>query len=358
MAASMNKISKSRVKSKDDQPYTVGTTYLVHGPNSMKKKMIFNGTDFVDPDEYHASQSGVKRKEPEDQATTSQKLDLFDKMGQEMTCPVCLDFFTDPVMLSCSHSLCRKCLLGIFETHHINRGVECPNCRKRLKVSKYEVPDLPQNLILKNTIGHYQQLMKEKKEKMKSSSVCVHHKMQEVTMFCNHCEVLICHLCLCCDGPHEGHKALPGETAYQKFKDKFTGMKTTLMEAIQNAKIQVEAAETLMLQNRISTEFLYESFQRKINNHYEEIIRKFEEEKNDYLDELEEKSDHVLAKIKAPLVEHASALREARNVLGVYQKIVNNGGDRQKIMERVKDISKLMAELGQIQERFSVQRRF
>lgn len=31
-------------------------------------------------------------------------------MEEELTCPVCLELFADPLMLPCSHSLCKKCL--------------------------------------------------------------------------------------------------------------------------------------------------------------------------------------------------------------------------------------------------------
>uniref|UniRef100_A0A3B1J7S3 RING-type domain-containing protein n=1 Tax=Astyanax mexicanus TaxID=7994 RepID=A0A3B1J7S3_ASTMX len=47
---------------------------------------------------------------------------------EELSCPVCYDIFRDPVVLSCSHSVCRTCLQQFWKT---KGSQECPVCRKR-----------------------------------------------------------------------------------------------------------------------------------------------------------------------------------------------------------------------------------
>ncbi len=37
-------------------------------------------------------------------------------MEEELTCPVCLELYADPLMLPCSHSVCKKCLQDIFDS--------------------------------------------------------------------------------------------------------------------------------------------------------------------------------------------------------------------------------------------------
>jgi hypothetical protein len=50
-------------------------------------------------------------------------------------CPICYEFFADPVTLQCSHSFCRACLLEC--TFLAPNGQSCPLCRQRLTL-----PDL------------------------------------------------------------------------------------------------------------------------------------------------------------------------------------------------------------------------
>ncbi|XP_028656898.2 nuclear factor 7, brain-like [Erpetoichthys calabaricus] len=47
-------------------------------------------------------------------------------LTEELECPVCLDFFRDPVMLECGHNICRPCILKYMNSQ---RAVQCPECR-------------------------------------------------------------------------------------------------------------------------------------------------------------------------------------------------------------------------------------
>ena len=61
--------------------------------------------------------------------------DSYNKMEEEMTCPVCLELYTDPIMLPCSHSLCKQCVNDIKLSTIRNREegeshclLVCPIC--------------------------------------------------------------------------------------------------------------------------------------------------------------------------------------------------------------------------------------
>lgn len=73
---------------------------------------------------------------------------LLEKMAsmsfseEDFSCPVCYEIFKDPLLLPCSHSICKMCLEQFWE----KRGFrECPVCRKRFS---QETP--PLNLHLRN----------------------------------------------------------------------------------------------------------------------------------------------------------------------------------------------------------------
>uniref|UniRef100_A0A1X7SUJ8 RING-type domain-containing protein n=1 Tax=Amphimedon queenslandica TaxID=400682 RepID=A0A1X7SUJ8_AMPQE len=54
----------------------------------------------------------------------------FLKLEEQLTCPVCLDHYTNPKTLPCLHSFCEHCLEGLpldkkNETYYLS----CPTCR-------------------------------------------------------------------------------------------------------------------------------------------------------------------------------------------------------------------------------------
>lgn len=46
---------------------------------------------------------------------------------EDFSCPVCRDVYKDPVILTCSHSLCKVCLERFWDARR--QSGECPVCR-------------------------------------------------------------------------------------------------------------------------------------------------------------------------------------------------------------------------------------
>ena len=67
---------------------------------------------------------------------------------EEVQCPVCLEYFTAPIILPCSHVLCRSpCAERLFN----NNIIRCPVCRDNSYVSG-GVENLPRVFTLENII--------------------------------------------------------------------------------------------------------------------------------------------------------------------------------------------------------------
>jgi len=55
-----------------------------------------------------------------------QQLDMefnLEVMEEELTCPVCLELFADPLMLPCSHSMCKRCLDEMLNCRTLRSGI-------------------------------------------------------------------------------------------------------------------------------------------------------------------------------------------------------------------------------------------
>uniref|UniRef100_A0A665TQI7 RING-type domain-containing protein n=1 Tax=Echeneis naucrates TaxID=173247 RepID=A0A665TQI7_ECHNA len=52
-----------------------------------------------------------------------------DELQSELTCPVCLELFRDPVILDCGHHFCQRCIIQCWEAKAEELS-NCPKCRK------------------------------------------------------------------------------------------------------------------------------------------------------------------------------------------------------------------------------------
>ncbi|XP_073516803.1 E3 ubiquitin/ISG15 ligase TRIM25-like [Phyllobates terribilis] len=51
-------------------------------------------------------------------------------LDYELTCSICLDIYTSPVMLDCGHNFCRGCLERLIERQMDDKNNSCPKCRR------------------------------------------------------------------------------------------------------------------------------------------------------------------------------------------------------------------------------------
>ena len=60
---------------------------------------------------------------------------LVKNLEEQFECPVCMDTFDDPRVLSCLHTFCKRCIERIeLKRRGDNFTIQCPNCRKETEV--------------------------------------------------------------------------------------------------------------------------------------------------------------------------------------------------------------------------------
>src|SRR6218665_451155 len=71
-------------------------------------------------------------------------------------CPICLNVFTDPRMLTCIHTFCLKCLKQISESAQKDLGdkLPCPSCRKEFPIPVDGINGVPKNFFLENLLQY------------------------------------------------------------------------------------------------------------------------------------------------------------------------------------------------------------
>ncbi|XP_072891419.1 zinc-binding protein A33-like [Hemitrygon akajei] len=172
---------------------------------------------------------------------------------EEAICPICLDFFTDPVTLRCEHNFCCPCITRCRESEERN---SCPECRARFADRTLRPSQLLARLAEKARKFHLMQREKERELH------CELHD-EELKMFCETDKKLICLVCR--DAwIHGEHHFLSIKEAFDVSKDQvkssfelLTKRKwvTQAMAEQQKQKIEGVREQSGILQSHITSQF-------------------------------------------------------------------------------------------------------
>ncbi|XP_063811630.1 E3 ubiquitin-protein ligase Midline-1 isoform X2 [Pseudophryne corroboree] len=162
-----------------------------------------------------------------------------ETLESELTCPICLELFEDPLLLPCAHSLCFNCAHRILVSHCANNesvesinAFQCPTCRYVITLSKRGLDGLKRNVTLQNIIDRFQKASvsgpnspsETRRERaydtnnsMTSSEkvlcqFCDQDQAREAVKTCVTCEVSYCEDCLKATHPNKkpftGHRLI------------------------------------------------------------------------------------------------------------------------------------------------------
>eukprot|EP00057_Strongylocentrotus_purpuratus_P032968 XP_789595.1 PREDICTED: E3 ubiquitin-protein ligase TRIM33-like [Strongylocentrotus purpuratus] len=109
-------------------------------------------------------------------------------VAQNLECPVCLNSFTDPKILSCSHTYCKTCLNNLLECHGNDQMLRCPICRAETKVPNQDVSKLPANLALKSLID-------DVRDQYQFCTNCEFEDKLQAVAYCQDCGTYLCITC-------------------------------------------------------------------------------------------------------------------------------------------------------------------
>ncbi|XP_055360794.1 zinc-binding protein A33-like [Betta splendens] len=227
----------------------------------------------------------------------------FRSAKHDLTCPICSDIFKNPVVLSCSHSVCKECLQTWWAEQPIHF---CPLCKRRSSKD-----DPPFNLALKNLCEAFlQELSVEEKSSVQSEDLCVLHS-EKLRLFCLDHQQAVCVVCRDSKA-HENHRFRPIDEAAQEYKkmlrkalkplkeklEHYNEVKFSWDQTVEHIKAQAQHTEKL-----IKDEF----------GKLQDFLRKEEETRITALRMEEEKKSQVMKEKITTLSKDIVALSEKIN---------------------------------------------
>nr|XP_060616247.1 zinc finger protein RFP-like [Anolis sagrei ordinatus] len=229
--------------------------------------------------------------------------DPVKKLCGELTCPICLEYFKEPVTISCGHNFCQSCLDRCWE----GKEASCPQCRK-----KVQKEDSKRNWQLANLVEIARELGSQKTEE--KGRVCQRHQ-EPLKLFCKDHEDLIC---VVCDRSkeHENHKVIPLDEASKEYKDQIWNFLETLKK--EREKILAYKADTA----RESQDLLKKTQREKEKTvaAFKHMHQFLEEQERNLLAELEEVEKEIsaiveihLSKLSKELSSLSKLIQETEN---------------------------------------------
>ncbi|XP_044840047.1 E3 ubiquitin-protein ligase TRIM39-like [Mauremys mutica] len=143
------------------------------------------------------------------------------EIQEETSCPICLEYLTDPVTIQCGHNFCRGCISQYCETweEQDSDPLCCPSCRARIRKGAFQ-----SNYQLANIVEKIKQMdFKQGKE-----NLCERHG-KALDLFCEEDGEAVCVVCER-SLEHRSHTVLLMDDAAQKYKERIQAHLKTLME--------------------------------------------------------------------------------------------------------------------------------
>ncbi|XP_072331656.1 zinc-binding protein A33-like [Scyliorhinus torazame] len=201
-------------------------------------------------------------------------------LTQEAICPICRDFFTDPVILDCGHNFCRSCISQCRK-----KGIDsCPECREH-----FFEGNLKPNRVLVNLTETARQLKRKEKE---IKLHCEEHQ-EKLKLFCETDKKLICLVCRD-SREHREHSFLPIKEAVEIYKDQLkssldslTVKKSAVLEIVLKQKLKISEVkeQSSWLQIHITSEF--SKMHQILTEKEQRLLRDLREEEERILEPME-----------------------------------------------------------------------
>uniref|UniRef100_A0A8D2J3A4 Uncharacterized protein n=1 Tax=Varanus komodoensis TaxID=61221 RepID=A0A8D2J3A4_VARKO len=205
-----------------------------------------------------------------------------DSPWNTLFCPICLDYFTEPVILTCQHNFCRTCIST--SCAGLGGSFACPQCKVRSR---------PGELRPNTQLGKVAERAREMASILDpcgsdrwdcQQEMCQKHQ-EVLKLFCMEDTALICVVCVR-SKEHRAHMVVPVEEAAEEFKVN-----------TQNTQGPNIFCICISLQSRVETERnratqMFQQLQRNLQDRENHILQGFSQVTKD-LRKMEENNRKV-----------------------------------------------------------------
>ncbi|XP_069775767.1 zinc-binding protein A33-like isoform X2 [Narcine bancroftii] len=264
---------------------------------------------------------------------------LAEGLTSEVTCPVCLDLFRDPVRLDCEHNFCRPCIGRLWD--ETGTAFSCPECQEIFPQLR-----LTSNRLLANIAERVRQLRLDVgSPSTRGPPVCPQHE-EKIKLYCQDDQETICVVCAV-SKRHKDHRIVPLHEAVQFCQEKLKESSALLakqVEALNEVEDQQEK-EILQLKERTNT------MRSRIISQLDELGQFLQQEQERLLGELQEEESRIQREMEKIC---GWAREEKKSLQSEVDTIQHRLTDEEEPAALLQDVHKLMERARQGTEERSV----
>ncbi|XP_048374574.1 E3 ubiquitin-protein ligase TRIM50 [Sphaerodactylus townsendi] len=231
-----------------------------------------------------------------------------NELEDQLLCPICLEIFKEPLMLQCGHSYCKSCVVSL--SGDLEKQFLCPVCRKAVDCSSS-----PPNVNLARIV---EALHTVSNSDPNEESCPDHHN--PLSLFCEQDREVICGLCGTI-GTHQHHKVMPVSTVYSRMKEELS----ILITEVQQQKRSLDDHVSRLMNNKTRIANESDVFKRVIWKQFQELYKYIDEQKSNFLQQIEKKAAHLIASIEVQVKQTADALQKLKELERSLEKLNNEG---------------------------------
>ena len=211
--------------------------------------------------------------------------DPFSKLQEQVSCPVCLDIFTQPKLLACNHAFCKQCIDQLpVDVEEEKQIVKCPLCCERTTLPQHDAANLPPAFYINILLELHQTAPKVGQEK------CVSHD-RLLEMYCTNCNQLVCTKCF-----HSDHCRHEGDYITDLLAKHQQEVKSHLVSVKEQEHAIRDVLDNITAEERVITQH-GESIKNEIDTFIAEIIAILQKSGQKLKANVEALTKHKLSKI-------------------------------------------------------------
>ena len=280
----------------------------------------------------------------------------FQELKREITCPLCLDIFREPKLLSCDHVYCKSPCLEALLVRSRNSTISCPECRVVTQVTANEVNNLRTAFHvnrLKEVVARLKkcplqtQIMPDDEgdisagggaDRLAVNMFCKLHPSQSLDIYCSTstCQRLICRDCVVVDRTHENHD-------YDLVEKVAPGYKKALLESldpVQETQGKVAEALSQVEEAREQVASHGDDLEHQIRHSFDEIAVLFQQQKGALVAQVRELKNADLQELNDQGKNLSIASDELTSLMTSIQ-LASEGSDQNFFAQRQELLSRI-----------------